>query len=47
MQPVQQLPAAGIRQGPENGVVIHRRNMQPFGYLSRGKSRNDRYGVCF
>jgi predicted transcriptional regulator len=35
MQFVQQPPAARVRQGTENGVVIHVGNMQPYGCLSR------------
>src|SRR5262249_23694329 len=33
VQPVQQLPAARIGQGPKYSVVIHVYNMEPFGYL--------------
>ncbi len=33
VQPVQQLPAARIGQGPKHSVVVHADNMEPFGSL--------------
>src|SRR5262249_47363070 len=36
VQPVQQPPAAGIRERAKNGVVRHAFNMQPFSCLSSG-----------
>src|SRR5262245_39225681 len=36
VQPVEQLPAAGIGKRAKNSVVAHAFNMQPNGCLSRG-----------
>jgi hypothetical protein len=34
MQPVQERPAARVRQGSKNRIVVHANIMEPFGYLS-------------
>src|SRR5277367_5488156 len=34
VQPVKQLPPARVGQGVKQGVVIHARNMEPFGSLT-------------
>jgi hypothetical protein len=35
MQPIEQMPAVRVGQSSKDSVIIHPRDMQPFGYLSR------------
>ena len=47
VQAVQQEPAASIRQRPEDGIIVHGTNTQPFGCMSSADLERPDGGLSF